>query len=86
MSIERAEASLGMTVMLSDGTKLGRVVRASEERLEVEGGFLFRKRYWVRFSDVDRESEGKLHLRLSRDGLSVNEPTPLEPRASTVPA
>jgi hypothetical protein len=70
-----------MTVLLSDGTKLGRVVRTSGERLEVERGYLFRKRYWVRFDDIDRESEGKLHLRLSRDGLSVNEPGPFEPLA-----
>jgi len=65
-----------MTVILSDGTKLGRVVRTSGERLEVRNGLVFRKRYWVRFSDVDRESAGKLHMRVSRDGLSVDEPDP----------
>ena len=76
MSSERTDEALGMTVLLSDGTKLGRVVRTSGERLEVQGGLVFRKHYWVRFTDVDRESAGKLHLRLSRDGLSVNEPKP----------
>jgi hypothetical protein len=85
MSIERTDAALGMTVLLSDGTKLGRVVGASGERLEVEQGLVFRKRYWVRFSDVDRESEGKLYLRLSRDGLSVNEPSPQAPPVPIAP-
>jgi len=74
MSFDRKEAVLGMTVILSDGSRLGRVVQTSGERLEVQQGLVFRKRYWVRFRDVDREAGGKLHLRLSRDGLSVNEP------------
>ena len=74
MSIDRKDAVLGMTVILSDGSRLGRVVQTSGERLEVQQGLVFRKRYWVRFRDVDREAGGKLHLRLSRDGLSVNEP------------
>jgi hypothetical protein len=74
MSIDRKDAVLGMTVILSDGSRLGRVVQTSGERLEVQQGLVFRKRYWVRFRDVDREAGGKLHLRLSRDGLSVNDP------------
>ena len=74
MSIDRKDAVLGLTVILSDGSRLGRVVRTSGERLEVQQGLVLRKRYWVRFSDVDRVTGGKLHLRLSRDGLSVNEP------------
>jgi hypothetical protein len=74
MSIDRKDAILGMTVILSDGSRLGRVVQTSGERLEVQQGLVFRKRYWVRFRDVDREAGGKLHLRLSRDGLSVNDP------------
>jgi hypothetical protein len=32
---------------------------------------VFRKHDWVRFNEVDRGGEGKLDLRLSRDGLSV---------------
>jgi hypothetical protein len=78
MSFERIEAVPGMTVLLSDGTRLGRVTRTSGERLEIQNGLVFRRRYWVRFTDVDRESAGRLHLRLSRDGLSVNEPGPRE--------
>ena len=74
MSIDRKDAILGMTVILSDGSRLGRVVQTSGERFEVQQGLVFRKRYWVRFRDVDREAGGKLHLRLSRDGLSVNDP------------
>jgi hypothetical protein len=72
-----------MRVLLSDGTKLGRVVRTSGERLEIQSGLVFRKRYWVRFTDVDRESAGKLHLRLSRDGLSVSEPKPQQDAVPT---
>ncbi len=56
MSINRKDAVLGMTVILSDGSRLGRVVQTSGERLEVQQGLVL------------------LRLRLSRDGLSVNEP------------
>jgi hypothetical protein len=66
---ERSEIHTGMTVRSIDGRKLGRVVDMTDEELIVEKGFLRRRDFAVRLSDVREVSHGEVFLQHGQDSL-----------------
>lgn len=59
----------GMTVMSSDGEKLGKVIRCDTDRFIIEKGFFFPKDYVVRYEDVSRVSGDEAYLSLGAASL-----------------
>jgi hypothetical protein len=66
---ERAEIHKGMTVRSIDGHKLGRIVELTDEELIVQKGFLRRRDFAVRFSDVREVCHGEVLLHHGQDSL-----------------
>jgi hypothetical protein len=66
---DRAEIHTGMTVRSIDGHKLGRVVNIHDDELIVEKGFLRRRDFAVRLSDVREVAHGEVFLNHGQDSL-----------------
>jgi hypothetical protein len=66
---DRSEIHEGMTVRTNDGHKLGRIVEIQGEDLIVEKGWLWRKDFAVRLSDVREVAHGEVLLHHGPDSL-----------------
>lgn len=82
--IERAQVQTGMVVRDAAGTRLGRVSSFDCGTIRVEKRSVFGDReYVLRYTDVDRISNGELHLSVSREDLRARLGT--EPESGQAP-
>ena len=66
---EKSEIHKGMTVRSIDGHKLGRIVDIGSDEFVVERGFLRKRDFAVRLSDIREVAHGEVFLQHGEDSL-----------------